>query len=175
MSRNSDSDGGWVKWVIGTIISLLAAGSGIVALVSYFAARPTPVPRPSPPSTQRPTQVVCSVSGHVYNSDKPEPLPNIEVRYFRFTREGETQYQVNVRSYLATTDTNGSFSADCSGIETGNFPLRLELSSSTWNSGTLQTDTYVQAGKRTTGINLYVSDKMMKSNLRIVTLTPKRN
>lgn len=45
MSSNSD-DGGWFKWVTATI-SLLAAGSGVVALLTYFQ------PQPQPPSLTR--------------------------------------------------------------------------------------------------------------------------
>ncbi|MBX3086252.1 MAG: hypothetical protein KF716_31740 [Anaerolineae bacterium] len=163
MPRGSDSDGGWFKWVVGSIISLLAAGSGIVALLTYLGARSTPTPPTARPPTAQPTAVVCSVSGHVYDKDTNRPLPNIEVRYHRFTTQGETAYQQRIRSYLATTDINGSFSAQCSTVEKGNFPLRLELSSAAWHVTTHVTDVYVARGQKTTNVNLYVPDKLLRN------------
>jgi hypothetical protein len=35
MSTDSGKDSNWIKWFVGILISLLAAGSGIVALLNY--------------------------------------------------------------------------------------------------------------------------------------------
>lgn len=45
----------WFKWLIGTIIALLAAGSGIVALLNYFNSQPLPSALPAVISTSTPT------------------------------------------------------------------------------------------------------------------------
>src|SRR5258706_11048129 len=121
MSQGSNSNTGWLKWLIGIIISLLAAGSGIVALLNYFNPRPLPATLQSQPTS---IQVVCHIAGQVLNTDNNnKPLPNIEVRYLRRNTTGETQDQQYVRSRLATTNTQGNFDADCSTVEAVRCPF----------------------------------------------------
>lgn len=162
-TKPNESSG--LKWLIGVVISLFAAGSGIVALLNYFGTSPqkpqgnfsssntTPdkFPTPSP---------YCHIAGKVYNRDNNQPLPNVEVGYFRITQD-KTDYAHDVKSRLATTDVDGSFEADCSKIEDENFPLRLQLSSQNWQT-VFQTNEYVQRGTRS-GINLYVSDSVLRN------------
>ncbi len=47
-SSGSDGCASWFKWLVGVLIALLAAGSGIVALLNYFTPRPGPDPNPPP-------------------------------------------------------------------------------------------------------------------------------
>jgi hypothetical protein len=149
-----------LKWLIGVVISLLAAGSGTVALLTYFGQKPQGNfnANNTIPSTPTPTSL-CSIDGKVYNSDNNQPLANVEVGYFRRTQD-KTDYDHDVKSRLATTGVDGSFNADCSNIEAENFPLRLQLSSRNWQT-TIQTNEYVRRGPRS-GINLYVSDSLQR-------------
>jgi hypothetical protein len=48
MSRDSQGSAGWFKWLVGVMITLLAAGSGIVALLNYFNPPQAPTPTPAP-------------------------------------------------------------------------------------------------------------------------------
>jgi len=162
MSRDLSSEGcsGWLKWLVGILIAMLAAGGGIVALLSYINPPRTPTPLPTAQPTS--TAVVCFISGTVYNKDNSQPLPNVLVSYFRFTKDRD-EYSHGVRSQLATTDSKGHFEADCASTERENFPLRLVLSKSGWCIGSFQTDEYIQMGQRRTAINLYVSEKFMST------------
>jgi hypothetical protein len=154
MAQGSSS-GGWLKWLVGVTVSLLAAGSGIVALLTYFNINPF-----VNNAQGKATAVVCHIAGQVY-TDNNKPVPNVEIRYVRTTTTGETQDQTNARSRLATTNTNGGFDADCSFVEPGNFPLRLVLSSPNWSQA-VTTDEYVNLGQQRNQINMYVSGKTVK-------------
>src|SRR5438874_572221 len=48
MSGRSSSTGDWLKWLVSTLIALLAAGGGIVALLQYWNHSPR---QPSPSTT----------------------------------------------------------------------------------------------------------------------------
>jgi len=145
--------------VIRIIIAFLAAGGGIVALLTYFNPPPpsptTPVPRPTA------TPVVCVIAGTVVNEDNNQPLSNVQIAYFRITKDAN-EYIHGVRSKLATTDAKGKFEANCSSVEKENFPLRLELPRPGWCS-ILQTNEYVRLGERRTAINLFASDNSLKT------------
>ena len=45
MPPNSNNGSDWFKWFIATLIAILAAGGGIVALLTYFNPKPDPFPR----------------------------------------------------------------------------------------------------------------------------------
>jgi len=56
MPDNSNPAADWFKWLVGTIIALLAAGGGIVALLNYshsprtLSSQSPPVTNSSPPA-----------------------------------------------------------------------------------------------------------------------------
>ena len=60
--NSSDSTGcaGWFKWLIATIIALLAAGGGIVALYGLIVV-PTPPVNTPPPSALPPKEIIPEI------------------------------------------------------------------------------------------------------------------
>jgi hypothetical protein len=155
--ENSSSFGNWVLGIAGGIITGVA--------IWWFTNK-----TPSPPlggnesgkgggSNGSITAQVSSIEGTVINKDNNQPLPNISVDYFRFTQDAN-EYIHGVKSHLATTGTDGKFSADCSTIEKENFPLRLELHSVNWGSLTFQTNEYLKLNEERKDINIYVSDRI---------------
>ena len=121
-----DSSG--AKWLIGTLIALLAAGGGIVALLQYV--------RPSKPSGSGPSPAPwsCKLAGAVYNedTDTKDPIPNVWISY----ASGEPG-----SNRLAKTNREGEFRANCSSIKRSSFPITLEVSSPNWPGiTTIKTD-----------------------------------
>jgi hypothetical protein len=105
--------------------------------------------------------VICSISGKILDSETNKGLSNVQVSYFRFTQD-PNQFIHEMKSKLATTGSDGSFSADCSHVETENFPLRIELSRSTWYFAGHQTNEFVRLGE-TNNLNIYVDDRFMST------------
>lgn len=160
-SSSSEGCASWFKWLIGIVVAVLAAGSGIVALLNYLNPRQPPataIPRPTA------TAVVCFISGTIFNSDDNQPLSNVQVSYLRITQDNNEDTH-RARSKLTTTDIHGHFEADCSSVERENFPLRLRLSRQGWCSEYYVTNEYVDLGKARTAINLFVSDKQNRTAL----------
>lgn len=48
MAQPAESQNSWVKWIVNTLIALLAAGGGIVALMNYFKPSPQDNHPPAP-------------------------------------------------------------------------------------------------------------------------------
>jgi hypothetical protein len=156
MAGNSDTSNGcagWFKWAIGALIALLAAGGGIVALLNYINRPPSPGPTPP-----EPTEVVCFISGTVYNRDDNQPLANISIAYF-----GDGEYPI-----LARTGPDGRFEVDCSRVPAGDFPLRLLLLGVVPGCGMqFQTDVYVNQGTERSGVNIYVSKSAIEAGCQM--------
>lgn len=160
----TNSESNW-KWLVGVIISLLAAGSGIVALLVYFKSPPQKPSEPQKPpisnNASNNTVEPCYISGTIYSKNSNQPLPNVEVGYYRLTKD-QNEYIHDVKSHLANTDSAGKFEADCSKIEAENFPLRIVLSIPNSQVTSYQTNEYIQRGTRKSGLNLYVPDNLLK-------------
>ena len=165
-------DGGssGAKWLVGTLIALLAAISGIVPLLNYIHPSP-PSPGPSPPGDSRPatpnsptasvtpTPRVCTIEGAVYDDDTEpkQPLANVSINYIPHEQSGGG-------AYLTKTSPSGQFKADCSHIGSKQFPLTLELSSDHWQGITSKTPEQVsESGKD--NIYIYVSVKEINNGI----------
>lgn len=167
-----------VKWLVGTLITLLAAGGGIVALLNYVHPTPTnpnsngsshatPTPDNGPTSTVTPTPRVCTIEGAVYNddADPKQPIPNVGINYI--------PNQQNAGAYLTTTGPNGQFKGDCAYINKNQFPLTLELSSPHWQGIASKTQEQVlENGKD--NINIYVSLKEINNGIIRSTISRAR-
>ncbi len=172
------------KWLIGTLIALLAAGGGIVALLNYIHPS-TPSGGSSPPSDTRPapsnadagskvppTERTCTIAGGVYNGDNDPPtaMPNVRINYL------PNQGTANV--YLTTTGPNGTFKGNCAHIKSEEFPLTLELSSDHWQGVTSKTPERVEESGKD-NINIYVSLKdinngIIRSNINRIRMLSTR-
>ena len=151
------------KWLAGIAATVIASVL-IWWLTEGVRTRPdSPSPASSEPSSSltSPIKEECHITGSVYNRDNNQPLANVDVGYFRFTQD-KNSYIHGVKSRLATTNVDGSFEADCSQIEAENFPLRLQVTSRNWQS-TFQTNEYIQRGTGRAGINIYVSDGLLRT------------
>jgi hypothetical protein len=158
------------KWLAGI------AGSIITAVAIWWLTHPggplnrEPSPKGPDNSVHKTFQdatatqtkiIVTRISGRVLNQDNNQPLANVDVGYFRITKD-PTEYSHDIRSHLATTAPDGSFEADCSTIEAENFPLRLTLKDSSWGNATVELNEYVSRGATKTGINLYAQDSLYR-------------
>ena len=172
------------KWLIGTLIALLAAGGGIVALLNYIhpstpSSGSSMSPDSRPPANSgdnaakvTPTARICTIEGGVYNGDNDPPtaMPNVRINYI------PNQGTANV--YLTTTGPNGIFKGNCALVKSEEFPLRLELSSDRWQGITSKTpETVQETGKD--NINIYVSLKdinngIIRSNISRIRLSSIR-
>jgi hypothetical protein len=97
----------------------------------------------------------------VFDSDTHQPIADVEVGYFRLTRD-PSDYAHEVKSSLATTGPDGGFTCDCTAVEKENFPLRIVLKKSDWGKVTYQTDEYVQYGQDRKDVNIYLSERLIK-------------
>lgn len=103
-----------LKWFIGVVISLLAAGGGIVALLTYFHPTPAPPPSASPSAHPQADVIVCLTDAR-YVAD-PNPAPDhgvVEPVYlqttFNLRNKGSTQATVTdiYIDYLGVYLSNG--------------------------------------------------------------------
>jgi hypothetical protein len=156
-----------LKWAVGIVIGLLAAGGGVAAWIGMFKPHPPPPTYQAPstsnqPPVESPKPIVCSVSGRVLDSDTHQPIAAVEVGYLRLTQD-PNDWIHGVKSRLATSGPDGGFTCDCTAVEKDNFPLRILLKKNDWGKLTYQTDEYVQYGQDRKDVNIYLSENRIKS------------
>ena len=142
------------RWLIGTIIAVLGAGGGIVALLNYIhPQQTTDAPKPDPRGNSV-VSATCSVSGLVLN-DAPNypPLGAVKISYL--PKDGKEP------TYLTTTAPDGTFKSTCTDVDPQKFPLKLQLSRAGWVRPS-DTEEHINREERA-GINVYVREADLRA------------
>ncbi len=169
--------------IVGSLIALLAAGSGIVALLTYIIppknsdnqtsesanTRQVSSDKPNENSSSRlpannlsesdnkssvTEQVKCKVAGTIYDEDKNRsPMPNVKV--YLTDNQKDT--------FLVRTNLSGNFKGDCSQIPQNSFPQRLKIITSS-NLTLIDPDYSIPSRGREEDLFLYVSENEIKKN-----------
>lgn len=130
MSRYSSDSGGWFKWIVGTIIACLAAGSGIVALLNYFSPKPLPPPTRVPPTSAPPTTVQLQVWINEYEDG---------VEFVREESDGTQIYNWSLTVKItASTSALARFEIWAFGVDANGNQIQYQVSSSVYETNTDQ-------------------------------------
>lgn len=153
------------RWMVGSLIALLAAGGGIAAI--YNTIHPTtnsndntPVVTPSPsPSGKQVTNVSptpeitkCKIRGTIFALDKNNsPMADVKV-YLIDDKHPDI--------YLGRTAPNGIFEEDCSQIPSDNFPKKVKAVTS--SSVSLIENELPISQQGNENLNIYISEKNLE-------------
>src|SRR2546427_12698222 len=85
------------KWVVGTLVTLLVGGAGVVAILNWAKG-----------------ETSCEVSGSLFDASTGQRIFGGEITY----RDQAGSFHV-----LAESGNDGTFSTNCSGVPVGDFPL----------------------------------------------------
>lgn len=123
-----------LKWLVGILIAVAAAGGGITAWLKLIH----PAPEPSP---------ACDIAGHVYALNDEKPIPAVGIEY-----DGGSGKYV----HAATTGIDGSFKFNCSDIKKQTFPLKLRLTRHDWSTAAAIQD---EVNRNDEELNFFVEAK----------------
>lgn len=147
------------KWIVGSLIALLAAGSGIVALLTYFRPpqnnnysqvqtdpRPNGVSEKPDNSSHQINSSKSSKNNESPVNNKPESkndVTKIECNVAGTVYDGDKNPMPNVEillidenkkeTSLTRTGDGGKFEANCSEISQEHFPQKLEVKGDVWH------------------------------------------
>jgi hypothetical protein len=150
-----------VRWAVGVLIALLAAGGGIAAIYNMFQPKtdgsnnssstsspPVIVVLPNAnPTTPVTVKTDCKVEGMIYNNENNAAMPKVKVYLVN---------KKNTEHYLVTNGADGKFAGDCSELSQEDFPQKLKIRTDSGFEWTDPDTVISHRGK--SNINLWITE-----------------